>query len=72
MVMKSEVYWIESPWPGKPAIIPRPRGGDWLEDEMRSLRDAGLDVIVSLLEKEEEADLDLSGEAELSLAASLE
>jgi hypothetical protein len=55
--MKSEVYWIESPWPGKQAIIPRPRGGDWLEDELRSLREAGLDIIVSLLEPHEETEL---------------
>lgn len=69
--MKSEIYWIESPWPGKSAILPRPRGGDWLEDEVRSWRQAGLDVVVSLLEKDEAADLDLAQEAELSRAAGL-
>ncbi|MGH9838389.1 MAG: tyrosine protein phosphatase [Blastocatellia bacterium] len=70
--MKSEVYWIEAPWPGKLAILPRPRGGDWLEDEVRAWREAGIDVVVSLLEAKEAADLDLAQEAELSRAAGLE
>ena len=70
--MRATVYWIESNWPGKLAIIPRPRGGDWLEDEVLAWREAGLDVIVSLLEKDEAADLDLSAEAALSKAAGLE
>ena len=70
--MRATVYWIESNWPGKLAIIPRPRGGDWLEDEACAWKEAGLDVIVSLLEKDEAADLDLSAEAELSKAAGLE
>lgn len=69
--MKSEVYWIESPWPGKLAILPRPRGGDWLEDEVRAWQQAGVDVVVSLLEKSEAADLDLAQEAEFSRAAGL-
>ena len=44
------------------AIISRPRGGDWLEDEVRAWKNGGLDVIVSLLTKEEEAEFDLSAE----------
>ncbi len=63
--MKTELYWIEGPWPGRLAILPRPRGGDWLEDEVRSWQQSGLDVVVSLLTREEIADLDLTQEAEL-------
>ena len=70
--MKVTLYWIESNWPGKPAIIPRPRGGDWLEDEVAAWKDAGLDVIVSLLEADEAADLNLQQEGELSRIAGLE
>ena len=40
----------------------RPRGGDWLEDEARAWHRAGVDVVVSLLEPEEEAQLNLAGE----------
>jgi protein-tyrosine phosphatase len=42
--------------------IPRPRGGDWLEDESRAWRRSGIDVVVSLLENEEAAHLDLLAE----------
>ncbi len=70
--MKATICWIENNWPGKLAIVPRPRGGDWLEDEFQALRQGGLDVIVSLLETDEAADLGLELEGELSRAAGLE
>ena len=60
--MKAQVYWIEGPWPGRLAIVPRPRGGDWLEDEVQAWQDAGLDQVVSFLTPDEVADLDLSKE----------
>ncbi|MGH7449842.1 MAG: protein-tyrosine phosphatase family protein [bacterium] len=63
--MRTEFYWIDGPWPGRLAISSRPRGGDWLEDEVRAWQQAGLDMIVSLLTDDEIADLDLAREAEL-------
>jgi protein-tyrosine phosphatase len=45
--------------------MPRPRAGDWLEDEVASWRRSGLEVVVSLLEDEEIAELGLDQEAEL-------
>ena len=42
----------------------RPRGGDWLTDELRDLAVAGLDVLVSLLSAAEVAELDLGAEAD--------
>src|SRR4029453_13120873 len=60
--MKAQVYWIEGPWPGRLAIVPRPRGGDWLEDEVQAWQQAGLDRVVSLLRPDEVADFDLSKE----------
>jgi hypothetical protein len=47
---------------GRLAILPRPRGGDWLEDEVRGRRAAGVDVIVSLLTSDEVTNLDLAQE----------
>ena len=61
--MTPDLFWIPGPWRGKLAIAARPRGGDWLQDESRGLRRAGVDVIVSLLEEDEAAQLDLAGEA---------
>src|SRR5882672_1326245 len=65
--MRTELYWIEGPWPGRLAIMPRPRGGDWLEDEVRSWRRSGVDVVVSLLTHDEIAELTLDDEEELCL-----
>lgn len=64
--MKTEVYWVPGPWPGRLGILLRPRGGEWLVDEVRSWRAAGLDVVTSLLTPAEVAELDLQEEAALS------
>lgn len=60
--MKAQVYWVPGPWPGRLGIVPRPRGGDWLADEIRSWRAAGLDVVTSLLTPAEVAELELQEE----------
>jgi protein-tyrosine phosphatase len=70
--MKAMVYWIEGPWSGRLAVVPRPRGGDWLEDEVRAWRAAGIDVVVSLLQSEETVELDIAGAADLCRANGVE
>jgi protein-tyrosine phosphatase len=62
--LKAQVYWIDGPWPGRLGILPRPRGGDWLDDEMQAWKNAGLDVVVSLLMPDEAMELDLEQEAQ--------
>jgi protein-tyrosine phosphatase len=62
--MRTELHWVDGPWPGKLALAARPRGGDWLEDEMASWRRAGIDTVLSLLTPDEELDLDLKSEAQ--------
>jgi Cyclin-dependent kinase inhibitor 3 (CDKN3) len=62
---KPDVYWIDGPWPGKLAILARPRGGDWLSDEVAGWKEAGVDVVVSLLTRSEDSELDLIDEHEL-------
>ncbi len=44
------------------AIVTRPRGTDWLEDEMRELKREGIDTLVSLLEQREAEWLGLEDE----------
>lgn len=61
--MKAQLPTINGPWPGKLAVLPRPRGGDWLEDEITAWRSASVGTVVSLLTKEEEAELELAAEA---------
>ncbi|HLJ36078.1 MAG TPA: hypothetical protein VKU38_20640 [Ktedonobacteraceae bacterium] len=48
--MRIQLYSIQEELPtGKLSIMARPRGGDWLRDEITSLHQAGVDVLVSLL-----------------------
>jgi protein-tyrosine phosphatase len=61
--MPTNLYWADGPWPGKLALAARPRGGDWLEDEIAAWRKAGADTVLSLLTPDEEQDLDLKNEA---------
>lgn len=63
--MTVKPYWIEGPWRGRLAIVPRPRGGDWLGDEVRAWRTTGLDVVVSALTLEEIAEWQLQAEPDL-------
>jgi protein-tyrosine phosphatase len=43
-------------------LASRPRGGDWLEDEIEGWLRAGIDTVLSLLTSEEERDLGLMSE----------
>jgi len=65
-------YWIQSPWPGRLAIVPRPRGGDWLKEEVDDWVREGLQVVVSLLTPDEAAELELTNEAEMFRSKGLE
>lgn len=60
--MSTELYRIDGPWPGKLAISACPRGGDWLEDELKRWRDAGFDLIVLPLTPDEVDEMDLKME----------
>lgn len=70
--MRAKVFWVVGPWRGRLGILPRPRGGDWLGDETSAWREAGVDVVVSLLEPEEELQLVLEGEAAAAAASGVE
>ena len=69
--MNPKLYWINGTWPGKLAISSRPRGGDWLEDEISGWRKAGVDAVVSLLTPQENEDLQLGPESNLAQARGL-
>lgn len=70
--MRANVFWVAGPWQGRLGIVPRPRGGDWLSDEMSAWHEAGVDVAVSLLEPPEAVQLGLEGEATEAAAAGVE
>ncbi len=60
--MAEDLYWVVGPWPGRLAITARPRGGDWLAADIDRWRRVGIDVIVSLLTRDELAELNLQQE----------
>jgi protein-tyrosine phosphatase len=62
--MRAQLYSIQELPAGQVSIMARPRGGDWLLDEVKALREAGVDILVSLLTPEEVMELDLGEEAE--------
>ncbi|RUL89841.1 dual specificity protein phosphatase family protein [Verrucosispora sp. FIM060022] len=72
MRLTPTLYRIPTPSPGQLSTMPRPRGDDWLDDEMIALRDLGVDVLVCLLTPTEAAELGLTGEAAAATNARLE
>lgn len=62
--MRVQLYSIQGLPAGQDSIMARPRGGDWLLDEVKALREAGVDVLVSLLTPDEVMELNLTEESE--------
>jgi len=60
--MRTELFWVPTTFPGRLAVAPRPRGGDWLDDELAAWRAAGIETVVSLLTPDEVGDLGLEDE----------
>lgn len=56
--MTCDPYWITQ----RLAIVPRPRGGESIADEMTAMRAAGIEVLVSMLEVPEARELGLEQE----------
>ena len=67
----SEIFWIDGNPPPGLAIVLRPRGGDWLEDELSRMKRAGITTLVSLLEDEEALELGLCEEGMLATTVGL-
>lgn len=57
------IYWINVQQV-RLGIMARPRGTDWLLDDLRALKQTGVDVIVSALTAPETEELGLAGEAD--------
>ena len=66
------MYPIPVPPPARLSTMPRPRGGERLDDEMLAVRRAGVDILVCLLTTAERDELELSGEPDAATRAGLE
>jgi protein-tyrosine phosphatase len=62
--MKATIYPIKAATPNLIAIVARPRGGDWLCDELSALSREGISVLVSMLTEDESKELGLQKESE--------
>lgn len=71
MAVKAEIFTVRGAGPGKLSTMARPRGGDWLVEEMTALRRAGVDILVSMLMPLEAHELDLVDEAVAAQASGL-
>ena len=56
------IYWINEFAKGNVGMMARPRGNDWLEDEICKLKKLEVDTVVSLLEPNEIIELKLEKE----------
>ena len=61
--MEATIFEIPIDVPGTLAITLRPRGGDWLDNDIAVLAAQGVGVLVSLLGSDEEIELGLENEA---------
>jgi protein-tyrosine phosphatase len=61
-VLEPDVYWVREVEGVRLAIMPRPRNGEWLADEVSGWKRMGIDTVVSLLEAHEVTDLGLAEE----------
>ena len=66
------VFWINPGANGRLAIVPRPRGSEWLAHDLAAIRRDGIDILVSLLTQPETAELGLAHEQALCEAAGIE
>lgn len=65
------VYWIDAPDVGRLAVVTRPDPAYGLEQQMQTLRESGIDTLVSLLAPDEAAMMGLADEQAAAIAAGM-
>ncbi|RJO68454.1 tyrosine protein phosphatase [Nocardia panacis] len=69
--MHPNFYTVDHEGPGRLSIMAKPRGGDWLEDEMTALKESGVDHLVCALTATELYECDLEAEERTAREAGL-
>ena len=69
--LKATLYPIADAIPNRVAIAARPRGNDWLCEEISALSQEGIDILVSMLTGEEVEELGLNHESTECAAAGI-
>ncbi|MFE4972717.1 protein-tyrosine phosphatase family protein [Kitasatospora sp. NPDC056651] len=70
--MRPALFTLDLPGPGRLSTMARPRGNDWLEDEMAALKNYGVDILVCALTGPELNELGLADEPRTATAAGLQ
>jgi protein-tyrosine phosphatase len=70
--LRPTLYTVHRDGPGRLSTMAKPRGDDWLDDELRALRRAGVDVLVCALPDPELHEVGLAGEDTAARRAGLE
>jgi protein tyrosine phosphatase (PTP) superfamily phosphohydrolase (DUF442 family) len=70
--MRPRLYTVTRAGAGRLSIMARPRGGDWLVEELYGLRRIGVEVLVCALTDVEQVELGLAEEATACTTAGLE
>lgn len=70
-MFEPSLYWVQGIEPRRLALMPRPRGGEELSDEIASWRRVGITLVVSLLERSEVRELELQAEPALCADAGI-
>ncbi|GAA2001826.1 tyrosine protein phosphatase [Nocardiopsis rhodophaea] len=70
--MRPSLFTVDLPGLGQLSTMARPRGMDWLDDEMNALSIAGVDALVCALTQPELDELGLAMEARAAVAAGLQ
>jgi hypothetical protein len=69
--MRPTPYTVDHPGPGQLSTMAKPRGADWLDDEMTGLRAIGADILACALTSSELTESGLEAEAEAARSAGL-
>jgi protein-tyrosine phosphatase len=70
-LVRPTIFTVERKGAGAISTMARPRGGDWLDDELSALRAIGVGVLVSMLTASETRELDLTEEPRAAQAVGL-
>lgn len=69
--MRPSLFTVDLPGAGQLSTMAKPRGMDWLADEMNALNTAGVDILVCALTGPELAELGLETEEQAAATAGL-
>ena len=71
-MFEPSLSWVRGIEPHRVALMPRPRGGEWLGEEVVAWRQTGIGLVLSLLDSAEIRELELETERSLCIAQGIQ